>query len=291
MNKKKITIILILLIFISFLPVYSDAINSVQKQNHELDKGEQNNKDPFFKAIFKDEAEIWTSPLKFSLKDWITFAGLSVFTAYLIKNDESIYTRFKAYQNKNKWVDSFSPIITLLGDGNVSLGISGLFYLSGAIFKDKKAKNTSKLVLMSLIHSGVVVQLIKHLAGRQRPEAQNGVDHWEGPAGFFKRYKNKRDMFYDAFPSGHTITVWSTATVIAHQYNKSPVVPLICYGLATLSGLSRITEDKHWFSDVFVGAILGFAIGKFIYKKRSQKFMIMPITKKGTIGFNIGFNI
>jgi len=280
MAKKTTTLMLTLLLFINFLPIYSNDTESVKK-----------NEDSFFKAILKDEAEIWTSPLKFSLKDWTIVAGLSAFTVYLIKNDESIYTRFKAYQKKNKWVDDLSPLITLLGDGNVSLGISGLFYLTGAVFKDKKAKDTSKLVLMSLIHSGVVVQLIKHLSGRQRPQAENGADHWEGPSGFFKRYKNNRDMFYDAFPSGHTITVWSTATVIAHQYNKSPIVPVICYSLAALSGLSRITEDTHWFSDVFVGAVLGFAIGKLIYKKRSQKFIITPITKRGTIGFNIGFNI
>ena len=157
--------------------------------------------------------------------------------------------------------------------------------------KDEKAKDTGKLVLMSLIHSGVVVQLLKHLTGRQRPEAENGVDRWDGPSGFFKRYKDNRDMYYDSFPSGHTITVWSTATVIAHQYNKSVIVPILSYGLATLSGLSRITEDTHWLSDVFVGAVLGFAIGKFIYKKRSGKFMIMPLIENGKTGINVGFKL
>ncbi len=179
--------------------------------------------------------------------------------------------------------------MTLLGDGNVSLGISCLFYISGLITKDSKAKDTGKLVLMSLIHSGIVVQILKHLTGRQRPQAENGIDSWAGPSGFFKRYKDNRDMFYDAFPSGHTITVWSTATVIAHQYNKSLIVPVISYGLATLSGLSRVTEDKHWMSDVFFGAVLGFAIGKFIYKKRSNKFFITPITDNGKTGINLGF--
>jgi len=291
MLKKQISILLILFLFLSFLPLFGSESDKSSDTETDISDKKKNSDDPFFKALLKDEAEIWTAPLRFSLKDWAIVAGMSVFTGYLISKDESIYDRFKAYQDKNKWVDDVSPIMTLLGDGNVSLGISGLLYLSGLVVKDEKAKDTGKLVLMSLVHSGVVVQLLKHLTGRQRPEAENGIDRWDGPSGFFKRYKDNRDMYYDAFPSGHTITVWSTATVIAHQYNKSVFVPILSYGLATLSGLSRVTEDTHWLSDVFAGAVLGFAIGKFIYRKRSQKFMVMPLIGNGKTGINIGFKL
>lgn len=291
MLNKQISLLLVFLLLMNFIPQFAYSSDKNSDQGTEESNSKENDDDPFFKALLKDEAEIWTAPLRFSLKDWALVAGISVFTGYLISKDESIYSRFKAYQDKNEWVDDLSPIMTLLGDGNVSLGISGLFYLSGFVIKDEKAKDTGKLVFMSLIHSGVVVQLLKHLAGRQRPEAENGVDRWDGPSGFLKRYKDNRDMYYDSFPSGHTITVWSTATVIAHQYNKSVFVPILSYGLATLSGLSRITEDTHWLSDVFVGAVLGFAIGKFVYKKRSQKFMLMPLIGNGKTGINISFKL
>lgn len=291
MLKKQISLLLVFLLLLNFSTLFSHDYEKKDDPEIEESNTKENDDDPFFKALLKDEGEIWTAPLRFSLKDWALVAGMSVFTGYLISKDESIYSRFKAYQEKNKWVDDLSPMMTLLGDGNVSLGISGFFYLSGFVIKDEKAKDTGKLVLMSLIHSGVVVQLLKHLTGRQRPEAENGIDRWDGPSGFLKRYKDNRDMYYDSFPSGHTITVWSTATVIAHQYNKSVFVPILSYGLATLSGLSRITEDTHWLSDVFVGAVLGFAIGKFVYKKRSQKFVVMPLIGNGKTGINIGFKL
>jgi len=243
----------------------------------------------FFKELFKDEGKIWSAPFGFKTKDWILTAGIAGITAYMILNDESIYGRVKAYQEKNPWVSDISPSMTLLGDGTLNLGLSGLFYLSGAVFKDKHIKNTGKLLFMGLIHSGIVVQLLKHLSGRQRPEAGNGIDHWEGPAGFFKRYKNHRDMYYDSFPSGHTITIWTTATIIAHQYNNSFVIPAISYSLALLSGLSRLTEDKHWLSDVFVGGVLGFAIGRFVYKKRSDKFFLTPVAGKNKYGISMNF--
>ena len=150
----------------------------------------EHNDEAFFKAFFKDHGIIWTSPLRFDTKDWIITLSLAGITAYLISNDESIYSRAKAYQAKNGWVTDLSPTMTLFGDGSLNLGLSGLFYISGALFNDSRAKNTGKLLLMGLLHSGIVVQLLKHLSSRQRPEAGNGIDHWEGPAGFFKRYNS-----------------------------------------------------------------------------------------------------
>ncbi len=286
MKLKKILIYIIIISLFSGMGIYPAPDND-SEYPHEYKTKDEN----FFKSLFEDEGSIWTSPFRFSLSDWIVTAGVLGITGYMIANDESIYSRFKAYQEKNEWVSDISPSLTLLGDGNVNLGITGLFYLTGAIFRDKKSKDTAKLLLMSLIHSGIVVQIGKHIAGRQRPEAEEGVDRWAGPSGFFKRYKNSADMFYDAFPSGHTITAWATATVIAHQYNKTFVVPFISYSLATLAGLSRVTEDKHWLSDVFFGAVLGFAIGKFIYRKRSGKFLLSPYVSHGKYGINVGFRL
>lgn len=286
MKLKKILIYIIIISLFSGMGIYPEPDND-SEYPHEYKTKDEN----FFKSLFEDEGSIWTSPFRFSLSDWIVTAGILGVTGYMIANDESIYSRFKAYQEKNEWVSDISPTLTLLGDGNVNLGITGLFYLTGAIFRDKKSKDTAKLLLMSLIHSGIVVQIGKHIAGRQRPEAEEGVDRWAGPSGFFKRYKNSADMFYDAFPSGHTITAWATATVIAHQYNKNFIVPFISYSLATLAGISRITEDKHWLSDVFFGAVLGFAIGKFVYRKRSGKFLLSPYVSGDKYGINIGFKL
>lgn len=245
----------------------------------------------FFKSVLADEGEILTSPFKLKSKHLLTWGSVAVLTVVLIKNDEDLYRRAKLYQEKHEWVDKLSPKLTILGDGNVNLGIAGLFCLGGLVFKDKKALKTGELSVMSLIHAGIVVQLLKHLSGRQRPEAQDGIDHWAGPAGFFKRYKDHRDMLYDSFPSGHTITAWSVATVIAKMYNKSFVVPALCYSLATLSGLSRVTEDKHWFSDVLVGAALGYAIGNFVVKKRGGRFNVLPMVEDQKVGLSINYSL
>ena len=70
------------------------------------------------------------------------------------------------------------------------------------------------------------------------------------------------DASFDSFASGHTAIAFSIATVFASQYNHTPVIPILSYTAATMVGLSRLTENKHWSSDVFVGALAGYLCGK-----------------------------
>ena len=50
----------------------------------------------------------------------------------------------------------------------------------------------------------------------------------------------------------------------ASEHFPHPAVSLLSYGVASFAGLSRIYDDKHWGSDVFIGAALGAAVGKFV---------------------------
>lgn len=283
MQKKKNVVFCV--IFLLFFQVCFAAGIAEKSSTQEDEK-----KSSFFKNLLEDEWTILTSPFRIKGKHLLTWGSAVLITAVLIKNDEDLYRNTKEYQEKHEWVGELSSQLRKLGNGSLNLGVAGCFYLCGVLFKNNKAKKTAELSFMSLIHAGIVVQLVKHLAGRKRPEAAPvGEDHWEGPAGFFKRYKDHRDMYYDAFFSGHTITAWSIATVIAKMYNKSFIVPTLCYSLATLTGLSNVTEDKHWFSDVFVGAVIGYAIGNFVVKKRWKRINLAPLIRHDKIGLSIHY--
>jgi membrane-associated phospholipid phosphatase len=248
-------------------------------------------KKTYLSQFFKDEGEMWTAPFHLKAKDVLVWGAILAGTGIMIANDEAIYRNFKRYQNTHPWVDSISPNITLLGDWSVACGISGLFFLEGTIFKDKKARHTGLMAWETLLHTGLLIQLIKHLAGRQRPEVENGVDYWHGPAAFFRRYSEGYYSNYDSFPSGHTITVWGLATVIAENYKNHFWVPVACYSLATLTGLSRLTEDKHWFSDVFLGAALGFTIGKMVVRNQNRRLQLTPAVTPGGMGLSLSYEI
>jgi len=58
-----------------------------------------------------------------------------------------------------------------------------------------------------------------------------------------------------SFPSGHTATAFFTATLLHKEYGHiSPLYSIAGYTMATMTGVLRQLNDKHWISDVLVGA-------------------------------------
>lgn len=290
-NKNLVATLLILCCFSGQLLCGIAPDDPVPEKAAETTPPPAEKKKTYVSQFFKDEGEIWAAPFNLDLKASLLFGTILVGTGILIANDEGIYESFKTYQNRNPWVDKVSPKITLLGDWGVDCGIAGLFLLSGVAFKDKKARNTGLMALETLLHTGFLVQVFKHLAGRQRPKVEVGQDYWFGPAAFLTRYHDGYFSRYDSFPSGHTISAWGLATVIAENYKNHFWVPLACYGLATAVGLSRLTEDAHWMSDVFVGAVLGYAIGKMVVRNQNKRLQVSPALSPGGIGLALSYEI
>lgn len=237
----------------------------------------------FFNAFITDHIALWKSPLKMNAKKYLFCAPVFVATALSFRNDERIYSSFKNYQDKNKWVDNLSPVITMGGDKKVVIGTALAFYGGGTLFNNTKAKQTGIMALQALGHAGIIVTVCKILTGRERPSCNNGISSWHWFPSSLKQFGSDMDAKYNSFPSGHTIAVWSVATVIAKQYRKTIVVPILAYGLATGVGLSRVTEDAHWLSDVIVGAAMGYTIGSFVVKThKNSRWMLFP-TSTGKI--------
>ena len=251
---------------------------------------DRGNGEPFFKCILEDQAAIWTAPVRWRGQDWLLAGGVAVLTGLLIANDEAIFSGIKDYKENNPWVGNVSPVFSQLGEGWVPLASAGLFYLGGTVFKNPRSRETARLLLMTFLHCGIVVQAIKHVTGRQRPSYEDGIDRWHWLEGFFKQFYEDRSK-YNSFPSGHTIVAWGTATVIAERYKESAIVPVLCYSLATLAGLARITEEAHWLSDVFVGAVLGYAIGRFVVRKRSSKWQVTPVASPNRVGLTLSYRL
>ena len=79
--------------------------------------------------------------------------------------------------------------------------------------------------------------------------------------------------------------------MIAENYKDRLWVPITCYGLATVVGLSRLTEDAHWFSDVFVGAAIGFAVGKMVVRNHNKRLQLSPALSAGGAGLALSYEI
>lgn len=111
---------------------------------------------------------------------------------------------------------------------------------------------------MTLIHSVegwfFVNTVSKHLVGRYRPDTH------------YTPNSNTTNTRMDSFPSGHAgeAFAWATSAVLLMDLNLPWTVGL--YTAATASGICRIIADRHFFSDILAGAILGVTIPYLTYR-------------------------
>jgi len=225
--------------------------------------------------FLKDAGQIWSYPVHIRTHDILPIVGLAALTGFLIGNDEAIHRGFMDYRDTHAWVRGVSPVITQMGSYG-AWGTVAVFLGVGLIGGDNKSTETAVLASSAMLQSGILVTFLKGIFGRQRPYWADGVDHWSGPVGFFKRLESGQQGRYDSFPGGHTITAFSLATVVAMQYQKSVWVPIVAYATATGVALSRVTENKHWLSDSLVSSVLGYVIGRLVVRNHQSRYHITP---------------
>lgn len=220
--------------------------------------------------FLKDAGQIWSYPVHIRTRDILPIAGLAAVTGFLVANDESIHRGFMDYREAHAWVRGVSPVITQMGIYG-AWGTAAVFLGAGLIGGDTKSTETAVLASSAMLQSTILFTFLKGIFGRQRPLWADGVDHWSGPVGFFKTFESAFSGKYDSFPSGHAVTAFSLATVVAMQYREHVWVPILAYTTASAVALSRVTENKHWLSDSVVGGVLGYVIGRLVVRNHRNR--------------------
>ena len=185
-------------------------------------------------------------------------AGALAVTSVLMHYDQDIYNTIHGWREYTA-VQKISPVVTNLGDGKFSLGLFGGFACYGLFAKDTKAVEAGKIGLESFLLTGIAIQLIKNLCGRERPSDETRPGgFWYGPFAYIDKAKRGKHGIaaFDSFPSGHTTTAFAAATTLSDFYT-APWVSYTSYSLATIVAVSRVIERTHWASDCFVGALIG----------------------------------
>jgi membrane-associated phospholipid phosphatase len=159
---------------------------------------------------------------------------------------------------------TFSRFNRGLSGTHTEIGIAlvpASFYVAGLVRKDSYTTHTSLLAGESVVDAGILTWVLKNATGRLRPSAippgGSYSDTW------FKTY-HPALRADGSFPSAHTIAAFSVATVFAHRYGNHRWVPWVAYGAATLVGISRVTLQAHFPSDVFAGAAFGYIISRYV---------------------------
>ena len=217
----------------------------------------------YFKRFWTDTRGVVTAPFHWDDQQWLKAGAVVGTTGLLFLADDAI--RDFSQDRRIDGLDKFSgQILEPWGTNNIVKNYSfyamGAFMGYGLIANDPRSRNTAFLAFEAYALTFVYVQGIKRLAGRERPSSSLTTDphEWKGPG-------NGK-----SFPSGHTASVFAMAAVVAEQYKEVKWIPWFSYSFASLVGLSRIYENKHWSSDVFFGACLGTAVGQFIARNQNS---------------------
>ena len=226
--------------------------------------------------IFLDQKEIWTSPFHMHSKDakwWIIFGGA---TAGLIATDHRTLLAINA--SRVSWSNNFSRI----GTSYTLIPLVAGLYGYGVLRDDPKPREAGILGAEALLDSLIVVQVLKPIAGRNRPDAARDQGHFfDGGA---------------SFPSGHAIESWALASVLAHEYGHTKIVPIVAIGLAGVVSVARFSAQKHFASDIVAGGAMGWFIGTYVYRTHMDHAIhhhfptprIAPLVQPGSHTYAIG---
>lgn len=170
-----------------------------------------------------------------------------------------------------------SPYMEPWGNPVYMGGAAMIAYFGAEMTNQDEMANVSSLALQSMLSSGLVALSLKFLFHRVRPEEQLRLDPYQ-----FKGPSLSRDNL--SFPSGHSSIAFSLAASISAYYQDIYYVAIPLYTLAGLTAWQRIYAQKHWPSDVVMGAIIGTFIGRKLahwQRSKSRPLSLRP-------GFNRG---
>jgi len=246
---KKIKILVLALLFLA------PQINKAQKiqfpeYSYQLDKN-------YLKSYWTCSKKIVTGPARWRAGEWLAFTGVVAGSVALYMYDDEIRTWIQ--DNQSAAQDNISSYAFKgWGNGLYPAVLFGGFYIYGLATQDLKSRQIALGGLQAFIMAGVTTQILKQLTHRHRPYQDDppNPEAWDGPFSSIE---------YTSFPSAHTSTAFALAALISSIYNDQAWVGILSYTLATGVAWSRVYDNKHWPSDVFFGAALGFAIGKTVY--------------------------
>jgi membrane-associated phospholipid phosphatase len=135
--------------------------------------------------------------------------------------------------------------------------IGGSLWAIGTVTKHRGMQDLGWHGTEAVLMGSAITNVLKGTLGRARPDAEPDMRPSDFQFGEGFRTKSRQ-----AFPSGHTTTAFAAAASVTSEVNRmwpkyTWYVGPALYAGATLVGVSRMYHNRHWASDVALGAGIG----------------------------------
>jgi membrane-associated phospholipid phosphatase len=199
-------------------------------------------------------------PGKWRGNDWLKLGLITAGTALAMQVDQPLrdaelrnhrYYRSVPIEGGRIWGEWYTPAI-----------VAGVFGLHGALSGNNSTKKVGFEVAQAVLYSEAITQTLKIAFGRARPFANRGAYTYQ-PFTFF-------DGNYRSLPGGHSTGAFAMSTVLSRNAHGRGL-KVLAYVPAAATVVSRIYQDKHWFSDCAAGAAIGYVIADWIVDLHEHK--------------------
>ena len=166
--------------------------------------------------------------------------------------------------NRSGTLDDVASVFRYGGEREVYVSASVGVLAAGLISSNEQVTRLGARLIASNALTWLTFNAAKNALGRERPFVS-------GDVGSFHPFTGGANL---SLPSGHTAMAFSMATTLADEINR-PWATIALYTAATATGWSRINDERHWLSDVFLGAVVGITSSKLV-SGRWHIFGIQP---------------
>ena len=182
----------------------------------------------------------------------LKFSFFFFFSLNLFSQNGDIFLLRKINLNRNKDLDNTFRFISNTA-APLSIASPLTVVATGLITKDKGLVNKGLVMGASAMVSGVLTTGLKYAVNRKRPFVTYPDIDKQSKAGSY------------SFPSGHTSSVFATATSLSLAFPKWYVIAP-AYTWASAVAYSRMDLGVHYPTDVLAGAIIGAGSAYLCYK-------------------------
>jgi membrane-associated phospholipid phosphatase len=208
-----------------------------------------------------DSATIRKHKKLFNHRDLIMAGAFTGATLVLTPLDKSLAHELQdSSVQANRFLKNASKGVELIAS-------PGAYYIGGAMYIVGRVAHLPRVADLgwhgteAVIMGELTSYAIKGMVGRARPFVSvDDPDDFSFGRGFGRQQ-------WRSFPSGHSTTAFAAAAAVTDEttlwWPKSTwIVGPLMYGGASMVAVSRMYHNRHWASDVAVGAMIGTFSGK-----------------------------